>query len=418
MIKPLFQRLFEAVRDDLGSPASLQRLIRERPQLRVRLDARPQVIATENVVRWEDFGGSYGAHWPRTGSGKLRGWKMRGGQYSSCEHEVPALSELTVTQTDENFSCDIGEVTGLAASKSELLSYLSIADMAEACCEGLIQDKSIAGLEKNLSWPEVRIARGSKSDFFMKYGWDDGMYLINSGGSHHFVAAHYQAQELDHPVSLEGRLVEITINKLALWALSKEYAVYAISDEDHMSLDFQKAMQAFKAEYYWKDLPRPYANCRAIFLPRSESRSMKVAALLDAEQFQDVTALLARHHAPDATKLRAAEQDEIQLRISKLAGLLRGAGPALVFGQHAANATCQAPVATVNWQEIERLTIRECLYEHNQDPESVFKVLYEFSPGITNEQAARSAYHTVLGYHALRVPQLECSADASNAPNI
>jgi hypothetical protein len=53
-------------------------------------------------------------------------------------------------------------------------------------------------------------------------------------------------------------------------------------------MGFHRAMQSFKATYYWKDLPRPYADQCAVFLPKSEKRSANVAKILHASDFQDL----------------------------------------------------------------------------------------------------------------------------------
>lgn len=53
-------------------------------------------------------------------------------------------------------------------------------------------------------------------------------------------------------------------------------------------MGFHKAMRSFKATYYWKDLPRPYTDQCAVFLPKAEKRSVKVAEILNASAFQDL----------------------------------------------------------------------------------------------------------------------------------
>ena len=47
-------------------------------------------------------------------------------------------------------------------------------------------------------------------------------------------------------------------------------------------------MQSFKATYYWKDLPRPYTEQFAVFLPKADRKSAKVAEILHASAFQNL----------------------------------------------------------------------------------------------------------------------------------
>jgi hypothetical protein len=47
-------------------------------------------------------------------------------------------------------------------------------------------------------------------------------------------------------------------------------------------------MRHYKADYYYANLPRPYTDLQAVFLPRQIERSAKVAAILREEGFFDL----------------------------------------------------------------------------------------------------------------------------------
>jgi hypothetical protein len=57
-------------------------------------------------------------------------------------------------------------------------------------------------------------------------------------------------------------------------------------------MDFHECMSAFRARYFTKLLPRPHDDTVAVFLPRSEPRSMKVALALKAHGAMDLNAHL------------------------------------------------------------------------------------------------------------------------------
>lgn len=417
MIKPLAQKLIDSIREDFGNPMGLKRLIEKAPYLRARIDDVPDVIAASSVVRWHEWSSYSTDQWPRGSTGRLIGWKMYGGQYASDSVDIPALKSLCIRTQQDDFECDIKQVTGIAASKSELYTFATIEDMAIQNCSYLIQDVSPHNLKKNLDWPEVRIVNEKSSDFFTKYGWDSGMYLMNSGGSHHFAAAHYISAQLNIDTALRGRLVTIEMNAQSIAELNNEYSIYAISDELHASLDFHKAMQDFKAEYYWQKLPQPYDESRAIFLPRNQARSVKVADVLRDSGFTDIGAVLSELASPYASEIRSERQAQMRLRVAALPGLLETAGAAYVFSLRASEAMADSPAALINWQAVERATIIECIYEHGQDAGEVFSALAKHSPAITSPQAIKALSATVEGYSALhRRTALEQGGEAP-APN-
>ncbi|WP_407830700.1 DUF6685 family protein [Verminephrobacter eiseniae] len=67
----------------------------------------------------------------------------------------------------------------------------------------------------------------------------------------------------------------------------------SISNEDAGTQAFFEAMRAFRATWLWHPLPRPYEGTRAVLLPRSEARSMRVADELRSAGIADLGAHLA-----------------------------------------------------------------------------------------------------------------------------
>ncbi|NIF27683.1 hypothetical protein F3J44_15035 [Pantoea sp. Tr-811] len=402
--RTLAAKFLETVKDDLGIPARLRRVIADTPNIRARVDDTPAVIASSCVVRWHEWSQRIGASQGSETNGDVRGWRASDGHYQSEHRHIPALARLGSTETTPAFAFDITDVTGLAASKSELQRFFSLQQMAEQACQAFTQDISQEGLAQNLRWPEIGIVHGT-SDFMVQYAWDDGLYLANSGGSHHFVAAQHIARQLQQPVSLQGRLVHYGLDAQAASELNEEYAIYAVAKDVFFS-EALDALRDFKATHYWGDLPQPYDNSVAVFLPRAEARSSKVAQIFASEGFTDVGELLMELASPTAAVERRARQDEMRERIEALPGLEAKAGAAYLFGKHAAAAVGDGLATQVDWQIVEQATLDEAFGAHQLDAQSVYQALAQHSPGATSRQALETLRATVDGYAALHERQL------------
>lgn len=402
--RTLAAKFLEAVKDDLGIPACLCRVIADTPKLRMRVDDTAAVIASSSVVRWHEWSQRIGFGQGSEQNGQVRGWRASDGHYHSEHRQIAALARLGKTETVHEFACDIGEITGLSASKSELYRFFSLQQMAEQACQAFTRDMSQEGLAQNLGWPEIGIVHGG-SDFMVRYDWDVGLYLANNGGSHHFVAARHIATQLQQPVTLQGRLVRNGLDAEAAAQLNDEYAIYAVN-KDAFFNDALDALRDFKATHYWGDLPQPYNNGMAIFLPREEARSRKVAQIFASEGFTDVGEMLVELASPDAAVERRARQEEIRARIEALPGLEAKAGVAHLFGTHAAAALRDELVTQVDWQTVEQATLDEAFGIHQLDAQSVYEALAQHSPGAVSRHSLRTLRATVDGYAALHERQL------------
>lgn len=294
-----FVFFYNAISEDLGRPMTLLRLIDEHPDLRVQLIEPEPVIAADSIVHWQDWGGQPLDHWPRRKRGTMLGWRHSAGYYSSFELHRPEFENLGWCEVDDHWNCDIQDVTGLSASKSELHEFSSLDSMVETNSRKMIDAITEEKMRKNLAHDEIRILnRESTSDYFARYLWDGRIFLMNDGGSHHFAAARYIASRINRLVPLQGKLRTYSISPLAVEALRRDFDIYAISDDAAVANGFSDAMKAFRATYLWQHLPRQYKHARAIFLPKNEKRSMRVSAVLrDAGIFdvgEHLTALADR----------------------------------------------------------------------------------------------------------------------------
>ena len=85
-------------------------------------------------------------------------------------------------------------------------------------------------IKKMLNHYEIRIIHSPKttSDNFLIYGWNDKLFLSNSGGSHHLAAAQYIAARLKEPIKLNAQIIFHTINQAKLNLFNKKYVAFII----------------------------------------------------------------------------------------------------------------------------------------------------------------------------------------------
>ncbi len=109
---------------------------------------------------------------------------------------------------------DIRDIEGLSSSKSKLEKYPTLDDFAVRGTTEFLDDISEENLNKMLDYSEMRIINNpNTSDHFIQHQWDGRIFLVNSGGSHHFAAARYIAKKLKKEVAITGRLERYTFNQ-------------------------------------------------------------------------------------------------------------------------------------------------------------------------------------------------------------
>jgi len=276
------RRAFRALKayfgDLIGRPIRLARVLDEHDALCVPLVEPKRTAYALSVVKWHEWGSYPRA--PMCRPGELAGWGDVGGCYAGLSRLVPALKEIGRIRSTA-VEVDIQDVTAIWASKSPLEKYDCLHAFVQSRSPDLIAEVSERQLERNLNH-EGRIQDHALiKHHLVRYAWDGRITLANSGGSHHFAAARLLASRLGRSVPLRGRLDEHELNRPAIDALRADFCILAVSEKDiHAWLKFHEAMAAFRAAYFWKPLPRPYHDLRAIFLPRDEARSAIAADVM------------------------------------------------------------------------------------------------------------------------------------------
>jgi hypothetical protein len=232
-------------------------------------------VASSSVVPWHKWGKPSVFRWPRRGAGSVGGWKNSTG---SIEANLPALANFGWRRVVTLWTCEIQDIDGLSNSKSDLSAFKTLDDLLERDAPELIDRISATELRENLAHREIRIVHDDEtSDHFARYLWDGRLFLMNDGGSHHFAAARYIAARIRQQVPLRGKLYTYAINDVSASDFRRDYELFVISDEPAIANAFHDAMRSFRATYFWHEMPRAHEKTKAILLPRSEPRSMRVA---------------------------------------------------------------------------------------------------------------------------------------------
>jgi hypothetical protein len=270
--------LTNALKSIFGHPVALERVLNKYGDISVDLTPE-QNVSANSVIRWEELG--IGAHPHGRSQGWVLGWGMQGGVWQSLDYQSANLASIMVQDSSDDWACDIRLVEGLSASKSELKDFLTLDQMAEVACQGLIEDVSPEGLAKNLAWSEIRIVnQKNTTDHFRHYAWDRRIHLINDGGSHHFAAARYLAGKLNTPVQLTGRLKDYNLSSKHVQGLREEFDMYPIKNCQELFGDIMDALRDFDASFCLMDLPSPFSNNKVFMLPKHVPRSVAASKFL------------------------------------------------------------------------------------------------------------------------------------------
>lgn len=265
----MFNSLANSLCHEIGIPRQLKQNLKAYGRL--AQPAFPMLnCCSENQIMW--------MNWPSYGTRPLFWKKYPLGGYCAHTPELPELDNWVLSEEIPEWQCDIRDIQALAAPKSQLEPFSDLDTFALNCAGWCIQDVSVAGLQENLAWREVRITEAGRGDWLQVDLWEGPrVSLINSGGSHHFSAARWIAGRLGQPAPITGRLVVHSLNASVVNALSRKYSMLAIhSDVSHV----WDAIQNVGAHVIRLYLPYPANDYFLLLFPVDERRSQRVVALL------------------------------------------------------------------------------------------------------------------------------------------
>lgn len=280
----LSANLLATLRWTLGRPAAVPQVIATTPGLEGNLDLPRRSVHVASVPAWHDWPDTFGqAH------ATFLGWGRDRGEYVGQTWCLAAFGDLVACTEIPDWKCDIQAVDGLAASKSDLSAFATLERFIEVSRPGLLTPATPQKLEELLSHYEIRVLHDpSASDSFVQYLWDGRIFLLNSGGSHHFAAARYLAARLVVPVPLQGHMRMYRIHADAVDSLSRAYGMYVFAGDPVANNAFHDAMRRDGVTYLQRDMPRPYLGQRLILLPIKEARSRAVSEHLASAGIPDL----------------------------------------------------------------------------------------------------------------------------------
>lgn len=288
----------EAVRWVTGAPPLAFDRWLGSPYSRASIVARPrETCASDDRIAWHWWRDAHAVASSRCRPGHVLGWTpSSGGTYILSDVYLEALANFTREQAFDNWTCDIGDVAGLANSKSPLCEYASLDRMIEIRRPEMVSQEDPAAIYHLLTHDELRILHmESRGDYFSLDSWDGRIFLSNSGGSHHFSAARYLTDRCDVKVPLQGRIYCRWIDEHAVESLVSDYTIFAIDGAPGVRNEFHDALQAYRAPYLLQRLPKGFSTrsvdeggAYAVFLPRSNARSSRVADAMEKAGFCNV----------------------------------------------------------------------------------------------------------------------------------
>lgn len=200
---------------------------------------------------------------------------------------LPELCRLSLNlvseQVTKDWVCDIRDVDALAAANNNLEECADLDVFAERFCSPWCSETTVEAIERNMQHPQVRIDHPPTDDHFAVYEWDGRLILCNAGGAHHFATARYIAGKIGVRRRLCGIHYRYSLDAEAVGQLTDRYAIYAIEGRAYNGL--WQLLQQFESKFYCATLPWPFETANALFLPKSNTRSQRVSALLTEREF-------------------------------------------------------------------------------------------------------------------------------------
>lgn len=227
-----------------GKPSMLIRGIEEEKISPTTVHSSKETVWLPSIPKWEDWCRDALKNTPK----EIDFYAPENNRLQRRPREVEEISNLIQIRNYQSFDCDIKEVHGIAASKSNDIPYKDIKEFSEKGCSEFLPQ----GFDKNIMWPEIRL----HSMRFENKEWAGNNYhWLNSGGSHHFAAAWHNAHTEKRNYTLSGTLREMTVNKSALFALSQKWDMY-IMDKTTAYCEFMDAMESFNCSFVVCPVPR------------------------------------------------------------------------------------------------------------------------------------------------------------------
>lgn len=195
-------------------------------------------------------------------------WDQDSSQYRPWQ--LNESYNFTISTKYEFAEVDIRLISSLVASKSNLNDFSSLEEMVERNAPYLIKDISVEAITKLMEHNQIR----PEYDYVSYYDYLKRYILSNSGGSHHFAAAKYISNKLNHPYYINRKSNVVSLNRQAISGICGNYEIFILNENGfhHLTSLCINSDRLFK--FYIKPYPIKHVKKLVVFLPRNNPYSM------------------------------------------------------------------------------------------------------------------------------------------------
>ncbi|MCJ7964412.1 hypothetical protein MUW41_20990, partial [Escherichia coli] len=150
---------YEKIRHSLGRPGQLERAIASGELIPCPLKTPVDTLWTRSVIYWQDW---ISPSWIPSDSRQCTIDFYKPGYYRGlerCHMVVPEVQNLISKEDIPHFSCDITDIQGISASKSEMYDIGDIYEFPLLRCPGLVTPVNEEHLRENMQYWELRLHR-------------------------------------------------------------------------------------------------------------------------------------------------------------------------------------------------------------------------------------------------------------------
>lgn len=140
-----------------------------------------------------------------------------------------SLKSMPVVWTKhlQNYSCDVKQVHGVSASKSNLSRYTSLEEMLLIERAQSVRNYTKSDLDQALGELNDMFV-SDRNDSFVQHAWNGQIYFYNSDGSHRMAKAKYLAQKLGGAATLNGPMRVHYINESVVSSLIEHFGLILV----------------------------------------------------------------------------------------------------------------------------------------------------------------------------------------------
>jgi hypothetical protein len=240
-------------------------------------------LSFDSVIRWDEFGAD---------DRKIQVFECTLGSDLIRRKYFPIT-----TEAKKSTQVFITEINGFAASKSNLSEFFSMEDFVLKQCADFVNKGNAEQLRENLKHDQIRIFREDilRNDPVCRFSWDERVFLMNSGGSHHLAAAILLSNKLDIPVDFITNTTEYTLDPMKIDQLNRDFAMYVIGDSNLQNALFAM-MRQLDIPFIRTLLPKRFEGITVYLFPRGYKKSARIIKIMQQAGVFDLGAYFEKKY--------------------------------------------------------------------------------------------------------------------------